>query len=112
LVGRDLVADAVALNSVQFNTARMTGGAIGGLAVAGWGIAGTLFLNAASFLPAIAVLAAIRPAHAALRRQPATPEPVLSQLRAGFAYALSEVQVRRVVLLFGVASLLGLSARL
>ncbi len=109
LVGRDLVADAVALNSVQFNTARMIGGAIGGLAVAGWGIAGTLFLNAGSFLPAIAVLAAIRPAHAAQRRQPATPEPVLSQLRAGFAYALSEVPVRRVVLLFGVASLLGLN---
>lgn len=34
LVGRDLVPDAVALNSVQFNTARMIGGAVGGLAVA------------------------------------------------------------------------------
>lgn len=34
LVGRELVADAVALNSVQFNAARMLGGAVGGLVIA------------------------------------------------------------------------------
>lgn len=108
LVGRGLVADAVALNSVQFNAARMIGGAAGGLAVAGWGVAATLFLNAGSFLPAIAVLAVIRAAHAGPRRRPARV-PVLTDLRAGFGYALSQVPVRRVMLLFGVASLLGLN---
>jgi MFS family permease len=106
LVGRDLVADAVALNSVQVNTARMLGGAVGGVAIAVWGISGALFLNAASFAPIVAVLIAIRPAHVAW--QPPTREATaLSELRQGLAYALSTVSIRRVVVLFAVVGLLG-----
>ena len=108
LVGRPLVADAVALNSVQFNSARMIGGAIGGIAVAAWGISGALLMNAASFVPAIVVLALIRPAYT-VKRSPAKGEAVLAQLRTGFSYAITTVAVRRVVLLFGVASLIGLN---
>ena len=106
LVGRDLLPDAVALNSVQFNTARMIGGAVGGLAIAAWGISGALFLNAASFVPIVGVLAVIRPAHVAARPAPAQRSAV-SELRQGIAYALSTVPIRRVVALFGVIGLLG-----
>ncbi|MDA8397762.1 MAG: MFS transporter [Actinomycetota bacterium] len=108
LVGRPLVADAVALNSVQFNSARMIGGAVGGIAVAAWGISGALVMNAASFIPAILVLALIRPAHT-LKRAQDKGEAVFAQLRTGFSYAISTAAVRRVVLLFGVASLVGLN---
>ncbi|MHB1431008.1 MAG: MFS transporter [Streptosporangiaceae bacterium] len=105
LVGRELVPDAVALNSVQFNTARMIGGAVGGLAVAAWGVSGALFFNAATFLPILAVLMVIRAAHAAPR--PATHASVLADLRAGLGYALRTKPVRRVVLVLGVVGLLG-----
>lgn len=105
LVGRGLVADAVALNSVQFNSARMIGGAVGGLAISAWGIAGTLFLNAATFLPIVGVLVWIRPAHVASRQ--AVHRSALAELREGLAYALSNTPVRRVVALFAVVGLLG-----
>ncbi|HUY47793.1 MAG TPA: MFS transporter [Streptosporangiaceae bacterium] len=105
LVGRDLVPDAVALNSVQFNTARMIGGAAGGLAVAAWGISGALFLNAATFLPILGVLIVIRPAHAAPR--PKARAPALADLRAGLGYALRTAPVRRVIIVLGVVGLLG-----
>lgn len=108
LVGRDLVANAVALNSVQFNSARMIGGALGGVFVATVGVAGTALLNAVSFLPAIAVLALIRPAHTVLRAR-ADRGSVVGELRDGFAYALSNPAIRRVILIFGVASLFGLN---
>ncbi len=105
LVGRNLVPDAVALNSVQFNTARMIGGAVGGLAVAAWGVSGALFFNAATFLPILVVLMVIRAAHPA--PPPAARASVLADLRAGLGYALRTKPVRRVVMVLGVVGLLG-----
>jgi MFS family permease len=106
LVGPELVADAVAINSIQFNLARMVGGAVGGIAVAWWGIAGALFLNAASYLPAIVVLALIRPRHVTVRQH--RPEVrLVKELTEGLRYAVSTPSVRPVVALFGVVGLLG-----
>ena len=106
LVGAELVADAVAINSIQFNLARMVGGAVGGIAVAWWGIAGALFLNAASYLPAIVVLALIRPRHVTVRQR--RPDVRLVQeLTEGLRYAVRTPSVRPVVALFGVVGLLG-----
>ncbi len=106
LVGRTLLADAVALNSVQFNTARMLGGAVGGLAIAAWGIDGALFLNAASFLPIIAILASIHPAYAD-DHPTASGRSVYGDLRGGLSYALRTASVRQVLALFAVIGLLG-----
>jgi MFS family permease len=49
LVPRELVAEAVALNSVAFNLARTVGPAIGGLVLARFGATTSFVLNAASF---------------------------------------------------------------
>ncbi|MGC8633594.1 MAG: MFS transporter [Candidatus Limnocylindrales bacterium] len=106
LVGGDLVADAVAINSIQFNLARMVGGAVGGVAVAWWGIPGALFLNTASYLPAVLVLARIRPLHVTVR-QARGDTHVVREVTEGLRYALTTPPVRRVVLLFGVVGLLG-----
>ncbi len=111
IVGRELVGNAVALNSIQFNLARLVGGAIGGLAVATLGIAATLFLNAASYLPAIAVLATMRPAHAAIRAGTggagSSPRRVAADIGEGVRYALGTPSIRRVLALFGIVGLLG-----
>jgi MFS family permease len=113
IVGRELVGNAVALNSIQFNVARLLGGAIGGAMVGVLGVAATLFLNAASFLPAIAVLVLLRPAHA---RRPseregadlaAGPQRMTAEIEAGLRYALGNRPIRRVLALFGVVGLLG-----
>ncbi len=105
IVGRDHVGNAVALNSIQFNLARLLGGAVGGLAVATLGIAATLFLNAVSYLPVILVLATLRPAYAKVRTGP-RPR-VAGEIGAGVRYALGTPAIRRVLALFGIVGLLG-----
>ena len=102
------VGNAVARNSIQFNVARLTGGAIGGVAVATLGIAPTLFLNAASYLPAIAVLAMLRPAHARPRITGGGPRPaVAGEIVAGIRFALGTPKIRTTLTLFGIIGLLG-----
>jgi len=56
LVGREHLVNAVALNSMLFNGARIIGPALAGLIIARVGIAPTLFLNAISFVAVIAGL--------------------------------------------------------
>ena len=76
------VAAAVSLNSMSFNSARSIGPAIGGLLVAAKGPAVVFFLNAASFLGTVFVLAAWK--------RPPFQRPqkdVLKTLREGFDYA-------------------------
>jgi MFS family permease len=60
LVGKPDVPNAVALNSVVFNTARLVGPAVAGLLIARFGVAIAFFLNATSFLGVLGALAAIR----------------------------------------------------
>jgi MFS family permease len=60
LVGRSDVPNAVALNSVVFNGARIVGPAVAGLLIARFGVAPAFFLNGVSFLAVIAALLAIR----------------------------------------------------
>ncbi|MCB5292054.1 MFS transporter [Arthrobacter sp. SO3] len=60
MVGPTLVPDAVAMNSVQFNSGRMIGFALGGLVVAHFSAAAVFFINAASFTAALGALLALR----------------------------------------------------
>src|SRR4030095_2833997 len=50
MVGRDDIANAVALNSAVFNVTRIIGPAIAGLTIAAIGIEPLFFINAASYL--------------------------------------------------------------
>src|SRR5579871_877387 len=56
MVGRDDLLNAIALNSMVFNGARILGPAQAGLVIQLIGIAPTLFLNAVSFIPVIIAL--------------------------------------------------------
>jgi MFS family permease len=60
LVGRADVPNAVALNSVVFNGARIVGPAVAGLLIARFGVAPAFLLNGLSFLAVLAALWAIR----------------------------------------------------
>jgi MFS family permease len=61
LVGREYLVNAVALNSMLFNGARIIGPALAGVVIARIGIAPTLFLNAISFVAVIAGLLMMDP---------------------------------------------------
>jgi MFS family permease len=86
LVGRDEVVNAVALNSVVFNTARIIGPAVAGLLIASLGVAPALFLNAISFVPVVWVLLRLDQAAMFPAERSATGS-VRKQLAEGLAYS-------------------------
>jgi predicted MFS family arabinose efflux permease len=60
LVGRELLASAIALNSAVHNSARILGPALGGVVVVWLDLAGAFALNAASYLAVLVTLALMR----------------------------------------------------
>jgi MFS family permease len=81
LVGKTDLPNAVALNSVVFNGARIVGPGVAGLLIARFDVAAAFFLNAASFVGVLAALAAIRTEGA--------PQPDAPGLRQGVMAAAS-----------------------
>jgi MFS family permease len=100
---RDL-ANAVALNSTIFNTARMVGPAVAGIILARLGAAWCFGLNGVSFLAVILALLAMRlPAV-----EPKTvSESVMEQVRVGVHYIWRDTRIRTMVVLVGVGQLFG-----
>jgi predicted MFS family arabinose efflux permease len=87
LVGRNDVANAVALNSTLMNGSRILGPSFAGIAIATIGVAGCFWLNAISFIAVIACLLAMRPSQFfALPKLQHGPTSQL--LRDGIAYSL------------------------
>ena len=87
IVGPESVSNAVSLNSVMVNAARVLGPAVAGLVIAAGGLGVCFALNAASFVPVVAMLLALD----ASRLRPAIPQPhERGQVRAGFAYVRRE----------------------
>ena len=106
LVGRNDLANAVALNSMVFNGARIVGPSVAGLLIARFDVAVAFYLNALSF---VAVLVALL----AMRTQ-GDPDPAGQLgLRQGVlgavSYATSTPAVGFILSLLVVVSLLGLN---
>jgi MFS family permease len=102
MVGRDRLANAVALNSAVGNASRITGPAIAGLLIAGVGEAWVFFVNALSFVAVVAALAAMRRSELRPFHTPTTRPRV----REGLAYAWSITEIRATILLVGVVGML------
>lgn len=86
LVPREVLLNAVSLNSAQFNASRAVGFMLGGLALYSAGPGFSFFVNGLSFLAVLAALAAIRPRPARHRLRPGPDEgPVRHRLRRGTA---------------------------
>lgn len=99
---RDDLPNAIALNSVLMNGARLVGPSIGGLVVAAWGETACFALNAASYL---AVLAALRVARPVRPSPPRAPSHPLADLADGWRYAMGFVPIRRMLLLLATLSI-------
>lgn len=96
MVGPELLPNAIGLNSMVFNAARIVGPAIAGLLIAGVGTGWVFAVNAVLTGAIVAALLAMRPAE--LFPSPPVPR-ARGQLRAGFAY----IRRRRELLLVIVA---------
>jgi predicted MFS family arabinose efflux permease len=102
LVPREHIPNAVALNSLQFNTSRAIGPVIAGLLLAQAGTGACFVVNTTSFVVVILVLWFIRfPAVAATR------ENLRQGLRTGVRHVARTPLLRTFTLLAGAASFLG-----
>ncbi len=105
MVGRDDLPNAIALNSSLFIGARMVGPALGGLIVAWVGEGWCFAINAVSFAAVILGLLVMPlvgpPAAAGTTRG-------LAALAEGLRYAWGEAAVRKLLLLVGWTSLVGM----
>jgi MFS family permease len=101
LDNRDDLPNAIALNSVLMNGARLVGPSIGGLVIAAWGETACFAINAASYLAVIAALRYARAVRPAPARAPTHP---LADLADGWRYAMGFVPIRRMLLLLATVS--------
>jgi MFS family permease len=102
MVGRERLANAVALNSAVGNSARITGPAIAGLLIASVGTAWVFFVNAVSFFAVVGALLAMRSSE--LRRPRRTHER--PRVREGLEYAWATTEIRATIVLVAVVGTL------
>jgi MFS family permease len=86
LVDKKNLPNAIALNSIQFNLARVFGPLLAGWTMAALGAAACFGLNGLSFLLVIVALLSLSVTHI----PPAEKKPILHELKGGFTYARSE----------------------
>lgn len=106
MVGAEHLSNAVALNSMQFNAARIVGPAVAAAVIAAVGIAPCFYLNAASFLAVIAAYALMKQS----RLRPAAPpsrERMLAQVGRGVSYALATPDVLVVLMVMAAIGTFG-----
>src|SRR5436305_7510468 len=85
LVRREDVPNAIAMNSMQFNLARVIGPVLGGLALTAWGPAACFGLNGFSF---IAVIIAYMMIRTPIIRGSGEAKGIMAEMREGFAFVI------------------------
>jgi MFS family permease len=104
LVERKDLPNAVALNSIQYNLARVVGPLLAGITLAALGAVLCFFLNGLSFLAVIAGLFMIR----ATFLPPKTNESVLDGIRGGFSFIRKRGALWQLSLLGFIGSFCGI----
>ncbi|HLB44885.1 MAG TPA: MFS transporter [Candidatus Limnocylindrales bacterium] len=104
LVPRADLPNAIALNSIQFNLARVVGPLLAGVALAAWGTAVCFGLNGLSFIVVIVALMWLRVRHT----PPATRDSLMDELRGGLSYMRQERTLMTLTALAFVSTFLGL----
>jgi MFS family permease len=103
LVDKQHLPNAVALNSIQFNLARVVGPLLAGAALAAFGMVACFALNGVSFLAVIAALLALH-----IRYIPApTTTKMREELKSGFTYVRSQPGVIGLIVLAFATTFLG-----
>lgn len=101
MVGKEDLSNAIALNSVTFNVARILGPAVAGFVIARLGVEMAFFLNGFSFIPVIIGLGMMR-----VRTVICTEhEPMAHQLREGFGFVRKHDGIRSLLILTAVVSI-------
>ena len=105
LVNSEDLANAIAMNSIQFNLARIIGPTIGGLAYTVFGATWCFTLNGVSYLAVIVSLFMIQVKFVPLRSR----EPILKSMRAGLGFIRQREGLAPLVVLAFSTTLFGFS---
>jgi MFS family permease len=103
LVGKEHLANAIALNAIQFNLAQLVGPVIAGAVLATFGVLACFGLNAISFLLVIAAILALRNVHV----PPLATESVVAQFKSGLRYVRRSPNLASVLTLAFSCAFLG-----
>ena len=111
LAGRRDLANAIALNSAQFQLSRVLGPVFAGLALATFGVAGCFLLNGLSYVAIVASLALVRfhaeAAQAAAPRPATSVRAVWHDLVEGLRYVRNRPRVSTLLVVSAVTSVFG-----
>jgi MFS family permease len=110
LVGREDLANAIALNSTQFQLARALGPVAAGIGFKVFGLAGCFFANGVSFAAVVAGLAMVRYDETLNPRKgdaESARGKFFENLREGFRYVASTRRISGLLLICAVTSLFG-----
>ena len=100
------LGNAIALNSLVFNSARLIGPSIAGILVALFGEGICFLINGLSYIAVIAALFGMHVMHRTAARQ---NKRIMHDLKEGFSYAFNDRLIRSVLLLTGLVSMMGMS---
>ena len=103
---KEILGNAIALNSSMFNAARLLGPTLAGFVIAisneGW----CFFIDGVSYLAVLLSLFAIQLKPAVV--EPSASEGLLDQLKEGWTYAFGYAPIRRIIILMALISLVGI----
>ena len=103
---KEILSNAIALNSFMFNAARLVGPSVAGIIVALAGEGICFLLNGISYLAVIISILLMIIKH----KDRKTPQShVLHELKEGIIYAFKFIPIRNILLLTGAMSLMGMS---
>ena len=100
---REDLANAIALNSSMFNSARLIGPSVAGLFIAAFGEGVCFLFNGLSYIGVIAALLAIK-----LPAGPAAARRDRGSFKEGLSYVFGFPPIRYLILMLAVGSLLGM----
>jgi len=96
LLELEQLKQGIALNSMQFNLSRVIGPALGGFSIGVFGIAGSYYVNAISYVAVIIPLILIHPRH---RERTSHQQGMWQDLREGLSFARKRPSLRVILLL-------------
>jgi predicted MFS family arabinose efflux permease len=103
LVGKEDISNAIVLNSIQFNIARVIGPTLGGLALAGLGAVWCFGLNGLSFIAVICSLYIIKVGYVPAK----SSEPILESMKKGIRFIRAREGMEPLIVLAFLMTLLG-----
>lgn len=104
--GKEDIGNAIALNSMMFNGARLIGPSVAGIVLASVGEGACFLINAVSYL---FVIASLMMMNVPVTRERRKPTPIWRELKAGLDYTFGFPPIKHIILLLGLVSFMGAS---